>query len=153
MQKAGARKQALLEGHSKYIGKVCAVHPELAGLRYAQGSNCIKCQRTRTPQCLAKCRRARAATRVHTKAIVFQHYGSKCARCGITDIDVLTIDHVAQDGASHRFVHRSGNKFYRWLQRNSYPPGFRVLCFNCNVKVYLLFVRDRERKRDAKTFA
>lgn len=27
---------------------------------------------------------------------------------------------------------RSGQAVYYWLKRNHYPPGFRVLCSNCN---------------------
>jgi hypothetical protein len=81
------------------------------------------------------------------KAEVFKHYGEKCAHCGINDLDVLTIGHINQDGAEHRkkltddkkSAHRgrmSGYKFYQWLRANKYPPGFRVLCFNCNVKAF-----------------
>jgi hypothetical protein len=25
-----------------------------------------------------------------------------------------------------------GGQFYQWLIRNAYPPGFQVLCWNCN---------------------
>ena len=29
---------------SKYIGAICGKHPELQGLRYASGHNCIGCK-------------------------------------------------------------------------------------------------------------
>lgn len=25
-----------------------------------------------------------------------------------------------------------GAHFYKWLEHNHFPPGFRVLCHNCN---------------------
>lgn len=62
----------------------------------------------------------------------------ECARCGITDIDVLTIDHINGGGNKHRkqlgFGNGCGLAFYRWLRQNSFPEGYQVLCFNCNMK-------------------
>ena len=76
-----------------------------------------------------------------------QYGGVRCSVCGISDIDVLTIDHVG-GGASHRNklsgkrTGASGYKFYSWLKKEGYPPGYRVLCFNCNVKDHTLRVRE-----------
>ncbi len=60
----------------------------------------------------------------------------RCPHCGITDIDVLCIDHIKDDGNKHRrqIGGLSGNSFYKWLKGNNYPKGFQVLCFNCNMK-------------------
>ncbi len=64
--------------------------------------------------------------------------GALCACCGEKHVEFLTIDHVNGDGARHRrkIFGRGraggGSNFYNWLKRNSYPPGFRVLCYNCN---------------------
>jgi hypothetical protein len=52
----------------------------------------------------------------------------------------LTIDHISEDGAEHRrqnnisMGHSQGGAIpmCRWLKRHGYPPGFQVLCFNCN---------------------
>ena len=61
-----------------------------------------------------------------------------CRWCGQGDQDVLTIDHINNDGAEHRkaFGGRvfGGRALYNWLVKNDYPEGFQVLCFNCNVK-------------------
>lgn len=61
-----------------------------------------------------------------------------CRWCGQGDQDVLTIDHINDDGAKHRkeFGGRAfgGRALYNWMVQNDYPPGFQVLCFNCNVK-------------------
>ena len=62
---------------------------------------------------------------------VLDHYGRRCACCGEAQVVFLTVDHVNNDGAEHRkTVHASG--IYRWLLRRGFPPGFQILCFNCN---------------------
>ena len=62
---------------------------------------------------------------------VLDHYGRRCACCGETQVVFLTVDHVNNDGAEHRkTVHASA--IYRWLLRSGFPPGFQILCFNCN---------------------
>lgn len=63
-------------------------------------------------------------------------YGSKCACCGLDNEWFLSIDHVENNGADHRRetgMKGSGDHLYRWLAKNSYPPGFQVLCYNCNL--------------------
>lgn len=54
----------------------------------------------------------------------------QCECCGEGHIEFLSIDHVHGDGASHR--KKVGSKVYSDLYRRRYPPGFRVLCMNCN---------------------
>lgn len=76
------------------------------------------------------------------KMDAFNAYGGpKCTCCNESEIKFLTIDHINNNGASHRKEitagknknHKgSGYKLYQWLRKNDYPPGFRVLCFNCN---------------------
>lgn len=70
------------------------------------------------------------------KQSVIDAYGGKCACCGINTHEFLTIDHVNGDGAAHRKENgiSSGRSFklYRLLTNQGFPPGFRVLCFNCN---------------------
>jgi hypothetical protein len=72
------------------------------------------------------------------KAIVFSQYGKgykpKCCwrGCNITDLDMLSLDHIKNDGAQHRKEgkHRGGMGFYWQLFRNKFPDGFQVLCWN-----------------------
>ena len=59
------------------------------------------------------------------------HYGNKCVCCGEWREEFLAIDHANGDGADHR-KEMNGNLIYRWLKKNGYPDGFRVLCHNCN---------------------
>lgn len=75
---------------------------------------------------------------------VFNAYGGyRCACCGETEPLFLTIDHVGNNGGYHRrkmlsdytetdYRNLSGAKTYWWLQKKGYPPGFQVLCSNCN---------------------
>lgn len=71
------------------------------------------------------------------KLKVFEAYGgAKCAcpGCNESMVEFLTIEHKNRDGAAHRKrdnLNTSGET-YRWLIKNKFPPGFEVLCFNCN---------------------
>lgn len=69
------------------------------------------------------------------KTEVLTHYGNgklACAKCGISDIDVLSIDHINGNGRSH--VKSIRKTLYRWLKDNNFPDGFQTLCMNCNWK-------------------
>jgi len=62
-------------------------------------------------------------------------YGGQCACCGEVEPKFLAIDHIDGGGNKHR--QRLGMKagvgqFYRWLRQQGFPPGYRVLCHNCN---------------------
>jgi hypothetical protein len=66
-----------------------------------------------------------------------EHYSGKhphCTCCGETHNIFLTVDHVNGDGAEHRkeLGVKGGAEFYRWLIANDFPPGFTILCMNCN---------------------
>lgn len=68
------------------------------------------------------------------KERVFEAYGGwRCACCGETEKLFLTIDHIHNDGAQHRKSLGHGSmRTYRWLRQRKFPPGFQVLCMNCN---------------------
>ena len=59
-------------------------------------------------------------------------YGGKCVCCGETTYEFLCIDHVGGGGSQHRKSIGVSN-IYPWLAKQGYPPGFRVLCHNCNM--------------------
>ena len=65
-----------------------------------------------------------------------------CVKCRIDDIDVLQLDHIDGGGNKHRSKVGRNLNFWRWLEKNSYPSGFQVLCANCNVK------KEIERRRE-----
>ncbi len=58
-------------------------------------------------------------------------YGSVCACCGESEQKFLAIDHIHGGGGAHR--REIGVRIEWWLKTNGYPPGFRVLCHNCNM--------------------
>lgn len=77
--------------------------------------------------------------RIDRKSVVLQHYSNgvpKCCICGIDDIDMLCIDHVANNGAKHRKEHgfTGGTQIYKWIVESGFPSGFQVLCWNHNAK-------------------
>ena len=61
---------------------------------------------------------------------VYSNGAMECAKCGEDNLIVLQIDHVKDDGYSHRKI--VGGHVYEWLIRNNFPVGFQVLCANCN---------------------
>ncbi len=68
---------------------------------------------------------------------VLSHYSGTpptCECCGENIIGFLTIDHIHGGGTKHRAQKGvpSGTEFYRWLKKQNYPQGYRVLCYNCN---------------------
>lgn len=73
--------------------------------------------------------------RERTRDAVFEAYGGYvCACCGETEPLFLTIDHIHNDGASHRkSINGGGTRLYDWLRARNYPDGFQVLCLNCNM--------------------
>lgn len=76
-----------------------------------------------------------ATCRRNIKVEVLTYYGggsAKCKCCGEAAVEFLTLDHVAGDGnIERRNGWRAGRLWYR-LKREGFPPGYRVLCFNCN---------------------
>lgn len=69
------------------------------------------------------------------KREVLTHYSKQtvgCTFCGEEEIEFLTIDHIdGREDAEHP-AGFSGDHLYFWLKRNSFPPDYQVLCFNCN---------------------
>lgn len=64
-----------------------------------------------------------------------------CASCAISDIDVLTLDHINGGGRKHRAVIKI--PIYIWVKTHGFPDGFQVLCMNCNWKKHLTDKRKR----------
>ena len=70
------------------------------------------------------------------KEQVLARYGTHCT-CGETDLEVLTLDHVNDDGAKHRKdTGTRGFNFYIMLRKNNFPqdPPLKVLCINCQYR-------------------
>jgi hypothetical protein len=88
-----------------------------------------------------RCQRCRIGPTIGTwgsrnmRAAVLRAYGGEnpaCACCGEQGSHFLTLDHVNNGGRAHRRL--KGNQgVYHELRRAGFPPGFRILCFNCNI--------------------
>lgn len=158
--KATSAKEAKSRGLKQYhTGVPC--HKGHVAPRFTSNHCCVECRKTISKKSTtqsaigregAKRRRLRYASSekglvVHKKANnksrftlkskVIGHYGGACACCGQSQLIFLNIDHINQDGAEHRRV-IGASALYRWLVKNNYPEGFRVLCFNCNIAMYRL---------------
>jgi len=74
--------------------------------------------------------------RMCLKLNMIREYGGKCAVCGESRYEFLTIDHVNGGGSKHRAEVNAvggGDAFYRVLRDADWPKGdYRLLCFNCN---------------------
>jgi len=65
------------------------------------------------------------------------HYSNgtmKCAECDVSDVDMLLLDHINDDGAEHRRNIGGTGSLYAALMRLGFPPGIQVLCANHNHK-------------------
>ncbi len=85
--------------------------------------------------------RAKSKQNVHKYTMLmkekfFEHYGAECAICHEKNKDLLTIDHINNDGAEHR--KKVGDNTYcviKDLERRNWPVGeVQTLCYNCNNK-------------------
>ena len=109
--------------------------------RLAEFSRNREIERRKNPEWVEK-NRIRGLVYYHSirRAAIEAYGGMKCACCGETIEQFLTIDHINNDGAEHRksLGRKIGNgkggsaTIYTWLKNNNYPPGFQVLCMNCN---------------------
>ena len=58
----------------------------------------------------------------------------------MSDIDMLSLDHIKDDGAEHRRkvkgnrISFAGKEIYHWAIENNFPEGFQTLCMNHQTK-------------------
>ncbi len=73
--------------------------------------------------------------RAKIRNMVIQHYGGRCICCGETEPLFLSLDHINNDGASHRkkIGVFGGAEFYEWVLKNKFPARLQILCHNCNI--------------------
>lgn len=86
----------------------------------------------------------RKAVYLALKLDVMKHYCGgephcQCpsGNCKETIPEFLTVDHIHNDGNKERARNKkdrngAGDHLYRTLKRKNFPPGYRVLCWNCN---------------------
>ena len=82
------------------------------------------------------------------KRAVLDMIGGVC-KCGQSDIDVLTVHHINDDGAKHRRELTNGNggiRFYRKIFRLNEYDGLECRCFSCNSEEHFRLVHEKCRK-------
>lgn len=112
---------------------ICELHKPIAEF-YGSCRKCKTCQAVYMKQ-----------YRLNSRLDALHAYGGEHPKCACPGCDedrmpFLSIDHAEGDGARHRTELSGswgtgtpgGGVIYRWLKKNNYPAGFRVLCFNCN---------------------
>lgn len=90
--------------------------------------------------CSVACRESRLAvqrkvSRDELRLQVLRAYSGEtpsCVCCGETLLHFLALDHIDGGGRRQR-KELGGGGYWTWLKNNNYPPGFRVLCHNCNL--------------------
>ena len=72
-----------------------------------------------------------------SRKIVLEKYGGLCECCKEDKIEFLAIDHIEGGGNKHRkeLGINGGWNFCRWLIKNDFPSGYRILCHNCNQSI------------------
>jgi hypothetical protein len=105
------RQARIAEGICSSCGKVPAIKGKLS------------CQRC-ADRGIAKGRTLRLAA-------MDAYGGPTCACCGEKTIEFLQIDHI-DGGGNKQLRNLKVSTLYQWLKSHKYPPGFQVLCANCN---------------------
>jgi hypothetical protein len=76
--------------------------------------------------------------RVNTRNEVLTYYGGRCEKCGESNYEVLSLDHIDGNGRKHRKKVLkgidSGSGFFKWVLKNR-PNNIRLLCYNCNCQI------------------
>lgn len=142
-----ARLDAVRKYRERYPDRVRETHRKVREKRRAKGL-CLRCA-TKAVLGKSSCTRhlkyaaqKMSAKRLSNKMLVLETYGGpKCVCCGEKEPVFLTVDHIHGNGSAHRNKVTngfSGSPFYRWLIRQGFPPGFQVLCHNCNHAKHIL---------------
>lgn len=95
---------------------ICGKHPVVEGKRTCQA-----------------CSDYKAALGREIRERAFQGYGGRCVCCGEDDINTLELDHVNNDGSSHRKeLGGAGASTYAWAIDNGFPDRLQLLCGSCH---------------------
>lgn len=134
-------------GNNKFITKKCKKCQKIKDLKFFSDNK--KGENGKRAIC-QKCTRQKQKQRVlEIRFRIFSHYGP-CKNCNISDIDLLTIDHINNDGAikRKRKEHSRGYHFYEWIKKNNFPNYLQSLCWNCQHKKKILYEKTMAEKRD-----
>lgn len=137
--KQSEKRRANPVAHEKYKQYLRDYHKKNKERIAKQKSEYLAKKRINDPDFFAR-KNERSLQHYHSlRHAAFDHYGWKCACCGESIEQFLSIDHVNNDGAQHRKQmnpnsegNGKGTSIYGWLKKNNYPSGFQTLCMNCN---------------------
>jgi hypothetical protein len=125
-------------GEGKKSCESCLARRRRLAERHKANGICISCMSRKPAKGRAVCGVCREKNRIKGKDIrakyrraVLDHYGARCGCCGETAEQLLTLDHMDNDGKAHRLI-VDGARLCRWIMKNGYPKNFQVLCMNCN---------------------
>ena len=120
------------------------------GLCYVCGVNPFAVNQVRCDVCRNRTDAEQHSSLRILKDEVYTAYGGyHCACCGETHKEFLTVDHINGDGKEHRKLAGGNTKgIYRWLKKHNFPPGFRILCMNCNFALGHSGYCPHQRKQD-----
>ncbi len=141
------------EGKSDCLS--CIKDGKLRAKKRITVGTCISCSNlarkdaVRCSDCSLKSNRLAKVRQRERKLKILAHYGFegelKCCwiGCTVTDVDMLTLDHIGNDGAKHRREYTKsgrggGSTLYDRLIREGYPKGFQTLCANHNLKKHIM---------------
>lgn len=133
------QKLTQTEIHSRYIKKLRKNRARYARFRRVCNKWTAKWKKNLKNR--EKLRQQANASNRRLKIRVLTHYGKskqlKCRwrKCEVQDLDMLTLDHIYDNGKKHREQgYEGGINGYRQLARAGYPKGFQTLCGNHQLK-------------------
>lgn len=146
------REQVLAEELTK--DKVLEIRERRTAAR-AIAYEARKASQPKRPETVPVLNRSRDA-RLELKESVLTYYGPQSKlgcrweECKVVDLDMLTLDHINDDGARHILPgynqRLTGNALYRWAKMNTYPEGLQTLCANHQLKKQILKLRAESNK-------
>lgn len=143
--------RAKRDGKSKWFCQTCLdkerIYRRSRNIRLSEVKVCRTCCKPNDNDKYVNCTNCRSKLTAYSrqwktdlKDEVFAAYGGpKCACCGEDTPKFLTLDHINNDGNVHRReIGRGSNRvgsclLFKNLKDNNFPPGFQVLCYNCNM--------------------
>jgi hypothetical protein len=104
--------------------------------RYALKSDYIKKRianwRDQNPEAASQIAKG---SKLRSRIEAINHYSNGslvCACCGESDYRFLTIDHKNGGGIKDYPHYKKYGGLALWLRARGYPPGYQILCWNCN---------------------
>jgi 5-methylcytosine-specific restriction endonuclease McrA len=90
-------------------------------------------KRQHDPKRVEKSKESARRMRIRQKIQAIRDYGDKCAYCGEDRFELLTVDHVRDNGAEHRRNTNTKKSCWHILCKEYDPEEYQILCMNCNM--------------------